>query len=251
MNTFLLKITLMPTLIGVVTWASRRWGVKVGGWLAGMPVVAGPISLFLAIEQGADFAAHAIVGTTLALVGLVGYIRAYIFLAVRYPWWFCTGVGYAFYMLVAWIFLEVQMHIFKAFLLLVIVILLAIKTIPNLRQGRKPIILPKFDLPIRMGVATLFVVGITQAADYLGSAWSGVLTPFPIITSILAIFTHQQQGARGCIRIMRGLLIGMFGFAMAALMIGLLLPHFSVAVTYFCAFASSIIVNGFTYRFIK
>lgn len=251
MNTFLLKITLMPSLIGLVTLASRRWGVKVGGWLAGMPVVAGPISLFLAIEQGPDFAANAMTGTTLALVGLVGYIRTYVYLVVRYPWWLCTLAGYATYLLVAWIFLGVSMYIFKAFLLVVVVILLAISTVPNLRQSRRLVVQPKFDLPLRMGVATLFVIALTQAAQWLGPAWSGVLTPFPIITSILAIFTHQQQGRRGCIRIMRGLLIGMFGFASAALVIGLMLQHFPLAVTYTAGFGASIVVNGFTYRFVR
>lgn len=241
----------MPSLIGLVTLASRRWGVKVGGWLAGLPIVAGPISLFLALEQGPDFAAHAMVGTTLALAGLVGYIRTYVFLVVKYPWWICTLGGYAMYMLIAWIFLGVQIPIFKAFLLVLIVILLAISTVPNLRQGRSAVVQPKFDLPLRMGVATLFVIALTQAAEWLGPAWSGVLTPFPIITSILAIFTHMQHGRRGCIRIMRGLLFGMFGFTTAALVIGLMLRSFPIATTYLTALIASAVVNGFTYRFIK
>ncbi|MFT7273350.1 MAG: hypothetical protein ACI9V1_002887, partial [Spirosomataceae bacterium] len=48
MNTFLLKIILMPLIIAGVTLAARKWGNVIGGVIAGMPWVGGAILFFIA-----------------------------------------------------------------------------------------------------------------------------------------------------------------------------------------------------------
>ncbi|MBE0594507.1 MAG: hypothetical protein IH616_19125, partial [Gemmatimonadales bacterium] len=47
-----LKLTLVPLLIAGVTMIGRRWGARIAGMFAAMPVVAGPIAMFLTLEQG-------------------------------------------------------------------------------------------------------------------------------------------------------------------------------------------------------
>ena len=42
-----LKLLLTPVLIAIATLASRRYGPAFGGWLAGLPLVSGPVSIFL------------------------------------------------------------------------------------------------------------------------------------------------------------------------------------------------------------
>ncbi len=56
---FLLKLLLVPTFIGIVSLAGRRWGPTVSGWLVGLPLTSGPVAFFLALEQGNVFAAQA------------------------------------------------------------------------------------------------------------------------------------------------------------------------------------------------
>src|SRR5437016_7099204 len=58
----LAKVVLTPLFIAAVTLAGRRWGPAVGGWLAGLPLTSGPVSVFLALEQGPGFAVRAAVG---------------------------------------------------------------------------------------------------------------------------------------------------------------------------------------------
>ena len=69
MYLFFLKITLAPLLITSATLIARRWGPAIGGWFVGLPLTSGPVSLFLALEQGAEFAAASAVN---ALIGQCG-----------------------------------------------------------------------------------------------------------------------------------------------------------------------------------
>lgn len=53
---FLIKLIAAPLLLALATLAARRWGTVLGGILIGLPLISGPISVFLAIENGAGFA---------------------------------------------------------------------------------------------------------------------------------------------------------------------------------------------------
>jgi polyferredoxin len=100
-----------------------------------------------------------------------------------------------------------------------------------------------FDIPIRMAVATLFVLVITGLASVLGPNWSGILTPFPIMTSVLAIFSHTLQGSNAAITTLRGLVIGLLGFTTFLFLQAFLLPSFSVASSFAMAFGVNAAIN--------
>ena len=82
----LLKLTLAPLLVAMATLATRRWGPNVGGILIGLPLSTAPIFLFLAIDQGLDFAERATIGILLGLVGLVAFAMIYVITSRRAPW---------------------------------------------------------------------------------------------------------------------------------------------------------------------
>jgi len=81
----LLKILLVPLLIVGVTLGARRWGPRIGGWLNGLPVVAGPVLYFLGIEQGAPFMARAAEATLAGLVAVAAFALVYAWTALRRP----------------------------------------------------------------------------------------------------------------------------------------------------------------------
>src|SRR5574342_826974 len=72
-----LKLVITPLLVVAATLVARRWGPGVGGWLAGLPLTSAPVSVFLALEQGPDFAAGAAVGTLFGLTALAVFCLAY------------------------------------------------------------------------------------------------------------------------------------------------------------------------------
>src|SRR5882724_10189950 len=77
-----LKLVVTPLLIAAATLVARRWGHGVGGWLAGFPLTSAPVSVFLAIEQGPDFAAGAATGTLLGLTALAVFALVCVSLAL-------------------------------------------------------------------------------------------------------------------------------------------------------------------------
>lgn len=250
MTTFALKLLLMPPLIGLVTLATQRWGATLGGWLGGLPWIAGPISIFLALEQGPHFAARAAVPALAAVLGILGFCRVYVALSPRFGWMVCSLAGYAVYLGVALLLRFLPLNLYLVYGVVLVAIALTLRTFPHPpAQTHRPA--PGFDLPLRMAVATGFVLGVTKVADWLGPAWSGLLTPFPIMTSILAAFTHHQQGWRVSTRLLRGLLGAMFGFATFLFGVGWGLPDQSIALTYTLATLANAVVNGLAWRWLR
>ena len=89
-----LFILLAPLLILLATLAGRRWGPAVGGWLAGLPLTSGPVSLILALEQGPEFAGRAALGTLFGLISLSAFSLVYGVAARRMGWPAClVAVG--------------------------------------------------------------------------------------------------------------------------------------------------------------
>ena len=82
----LLAITLLlaPGFVVGASLAARRFGARIGGLIAGLPVVVGPILLVYA--HGRAFAAGAAAGTLLGLVSLIAFVVVYAHLAGRVFW---------------------------------------------------------------------------------------------------------------------------------------------------------------------
>src|SRR5947207_15027554 len=77
MDTLLLKLIVTPLLIGAASLAGRRWGETISGWFIGLPLTSGPVCFFLAVEQGAGFAAAAARGCLAGAAGEAGFCLAY------------------------------------------------------------------------------------------------------------------------------------------------------------------------------
>ncbi len=235
----------MPLVIGVVTIASKKWGNLVGGIIASMPWIAGPIMLFFTFEQGVNFAVDSVKGIMIGVIGVLAFCFAYIYSAVKSKWYISLLLAYLAFIGTTILLktFENLMNLDVWFLLVVILSLLGIKVFPNLETQSASGQNLKYDIYLRMMIITVFVTLITYLAKILGPTWSGILTPFPIITAILAAFTHYTQGAYGTSIILRGILTGFIGFASFLYLQAQLLPHFSIAMAFAIGFIVNILLN--------
>ena len=70
MTILLCKLALAPAFVVLVSVIARRFGPRIGGVVGGLPVVAGPILLVLALQHDEAFAAEAARLSVLSLAGL-------------------------------------------------------------------------------------------------------------------------------------------------------------------------------------
>jgi hypothetical protein len=245
MNILLVKMILMPLVIGGVTLASKRWGNAIGGIIASFPWVAGPILLFFTIEQGIPFTVNTIKGVMIGIIGVVVFCYAYIFAAYKLKWYWCLAIAYLSFLLSS-IFLNkigTQISLNLWFILAVIISLASIYAFPKIKQEASHYKILKNEIYLRMVVITVFVILITYLAKILGPTWSGILTPFPIITAILAAFTHYTQGHFGTSVVLKGMMSGFIGFATFLFLQAIFLPIYSIPISFGIGFVANLIVN--------
>jgi hypothetical protein len=92
--------------------------------------------------------------------------------------------------------------------------------------------LPGWDLPARAIATALLVLGLTGAAAGLGPTLTGVLTPFPVSTTVLAAFVLALEGPVPADALLRGFLRGAFGFVAFCLLVAVLVIPLGAAAAF-------------------
>ena len=242
MSTLLVKLLLAPSFVVAASLAARRFGPAVGGLVGGLPVVAGPILLAYALDHGAHFAARAAVGTLLGLVSLTAFVVVYAALAGRWPWPACLATGWAAFLAATAVLSALPAAAVPALLLACASFALAYRflPVPDAPAAGPPPAPPAWDLPARAAAALALVLVLTASARSLGSHLAGLLAPFPIIASILAAFTHAQWGADACRRLLRGMELGFFAFALFCFTVAVAVEPLGVAAGFLLATAAAV-----------
>jgi hypothetical protein len=73
---------------------------------------------------------------------------------------------------------------------------------------------------------------------------SGLLAPFPIITSVLAVFTHAHGGVAQVSVLLRNFLVGFYGFAAFCFVLAIALPTLATGAAFGIATAMALAVQA-------
>jgi hypothetical protein len=238
------KLLLTPVLIGLVSLAGRRWGPAVSGWLVGLPLTAGPVALFLALGLGTAFASRAAQGAILGLVSLAGFCLTYSWLSFRTGWLWSLLVSWGVFFVLTFALERVSLPLVVAFLGVISLLTIVLKLLPSSHRQVPMVNPPGWEILLRMFVATAVVVILTAVASSLGPQLSGLLSTFPLYASILAVFTHRFQDAAGARRLLRGLITGIFTFAIFFLLIAALVERWGIVVTFGLATLIALLLHG-------
>lgn len=241
------KLLLAPSFVMVASLAARRFGARVGGLLGGLPVVAGPILLVFALTRGRAFAAQAATATLLGIVSLCAFILVYARLARRSRWAPSLLAGWLAFIAVSAAFSQISTDATEALVLalgsLAVTVLALPRPLPTSASLFDP---PGWDLPLRGVSALVLVIAITALSGPLGPKLSGLLTPFPVVATVLAAFTHAQHGEHQLVRIMRGFTIGLVAYVLFCFALALVLPSTAVAPSFVLALAAALVTQALT-----
>jgi hypothetical protein len=239
----LIKLFLTPLLMLAVSWAARRWGPGIGGLLAGLPLTSGPISVYLYAEQGPHFAASAAANSILSLTPVALFSVVYARLSGHRQVVSCTLGSFGAFLLSLYFLQKSGFSFWPSWITGFLAISLGLLLIPNRAPAKFQIRYPGWDLPARVFSATAMVLAITLSASVLGSQWSGLLSPIPVLAWPLCVFVHHQQGSDGARAVLRGILEGAYGVLIFYTIVAEGLGHLSAIFVYTAAILASLLVS--------
>jgi uncharacterized membrane protein (GlpM family) len=224
MRVLILKLLVIPGFLLLISLAGKRWGPSVAGWLSGLPVVVGPILLFLALEQGEAFAAQSATAALSAMFAMIAFCVTYAQVAQRAGWPLALVVS-----LSVWALVVVVLSLVPASLVFsVCAAATALLAAPYLFPTVQPVLrgpAPKSDkLLLRMVAGALLTLVVTLLASTVGDRWSGLLAVFPVLGSVMAVFSQQTRGPAFTAALLRATATGMYSFAAFCLVLALALP---------------------------
>jgi hypothetical protein len=240
----LLKLIVAPGLVAAVTLAVRRWGPAVGGWLSGLPTVAGPVLVFFAIEQGTAFAARASHATLTGLIGTVAFATVYAVLSVRLPWAACLVTGWLAFSATAGILYYMEPALAVSLAGLWAASALAPRVLPRVDPGPGPAAAPSGDLALRLLATATLVVLLTAAANRLGPVLSGLVNAFPVLTTVITAFTHAQRGSAATVTFVNGFVRSVVGFGSFCFALAVTVDRLGLGAGLTCALAAQFAVGG-------
>ncbi len=253
MGVLVAKILLAPTFVVGASLIARRYGVRIGGLVGGLPVVAGPILLVFALSHGSAFAADAAKGTLLGILSLLAFILVYAHLARRMRWGASLILGWGAFFAMTGALSTVTLGANLALAVVLVAVAITLLLLPRAVGERlEAVSLPSWDLPLRALSALALVLALTAVAGQLGAKLSGLLAPFPVIASVLAVFTHAQHGERDLHLIMRGFVVGLVAYAFFFFALTVSLGSLGVAASFLlatiCALAIQSVALALTWR---
>ncbi len=209
------------------------------------------IVFFIAVEYGNSFAAGTAQGSLLGTVSLALFCLVYARLVPRMRRWY-WAMTFSWLVFFASTFaLEVALvPVFVGFPIVAVVLMLVRQAVPTVqpRPGSEArrltsIKFPWWDIPLRILTATALVFSLTVAASALGPQLSGLLSPFPVYTTILTGFTQHFEGNASAVRFLRGFIIGLYTFATFFLVLGVSVESLGLAVSFGLSLATCLAVH--------
>lgn len=242
---FLIKLTVTPILVGLMSLALRYWGPTAGSILIGLPWMTGPVVFILGQERGDAWVASTCVGVQLGVIALVGYTAGYTVMAKRFGWLASQLAGTVSFAAVA--FLIQGLAAFPAIVaeagaLASLMALYRAIVIPP--QAPVPGKLPWWDIPARMLATAILVVVISLSADKLGPTWSGMIATFPVIMTVIGTFTHAQWGGEAVRRLFRGVMISLVSFVLFFVAVQAIVVKIGLVPAYIVAILTSIATSS-------
>ena len=236
----LLRLALVPAAVWVASLAARRWGHTVSGYLGGLPMIGGPITLYLALDYGPQFAARSATLTLAVILGQAAHLMAFSHAGRRARWPLALAAGWTSFAAVAIVVARASPGPLVAAILAACGLAAAWMWLPRgTGAGTLPAI-PRAELQLRLVAAFVLAAVILWSARAFGPVVSGVLLSLPITGSIMPPFTLALYGPDALARLVRGFVVGLTGFAAFFLVLACALPSFGTSLAFTCAVAAAL-----------
>ena len=240
----LLKLLLVPSFLVLVTLIGKRWGPGVAGCLSGFPFSAGPILFIVALEQGPVFAASAATASLAAVCSTIVFCAAYAHASLWFGWVHSLLIAFGAWGSAAFLLTFIPIDLFWVSLPVALLSLLIAPTIFPRRKtdfATRPFSL--VELAVRAGAGATLTLIVSFSAEAIGTSWSGLLTTYPVIGTVMATFSHHKYGPEFVTVLLRAMATGLYSLGAFFLVLALSLAHWGTALGFIAATVFALLVQ--------
>jgi hypothetical protein len=221
--TLIVKMAVTAAFVVAATAAAERAGPLVGGLVATLPLGAGPVYVFLALDHGAPFIAQSAVNSLAINNVNVIFALTYALLAQQRSFTLSLSLSLLVWCVLAWGVHVVHWSLLSAGLTNVVVLSTCIALARPLRHvAIPPVRTYWYDLALRAALVALLVGVVVSLSFRIGPGGSGILAVFPIILIGIILILHRRVGGKPTAAVMANAVLGLVGFAFACVVL-----HFS------------------------
>ena len=237
------KFTVTPILVGLASLAARRWGNRIAGLIIGFPLMTGPISIFLTIEQGSQFTVNASIGILVALVGIAAFAVSYAFSARFCSWPASIAIAIAAFVATSVLAAPHLTTHGSAALAAYGAIVLAVVLMPRPKPNSDKLKVPGWEIWFRMLATVLMIALVTSIAQLVGPKWTGIIATVPVLATIMVTFTHGRFGHQAAAAFTRSMTLSLLSFATFFVVVAYALQSLPPALSYILATIAAVGLN--------
>jgi hypothetical protein len=236
----LLKMIITAGFVAVATLVAERSGPLVGGLIATLPISAGPVYVFLALDHSTGFLAESAVSSLAINPVIAAFALAYAFLAQRRG-----RVVSILAALALWLVLALIVHAFSwtavtACIFNIVTLPVCLLLARPLREATIPRLPTRWTDIVARGVSVALLVAIVVLiSSHVGPGATGILALFPIVMTSIMFILHGRVGGKAAAAVMASSVTGLIGLALAFLTLHLTVVPLGAAIALVLALAVS------------
>lgn len=221
--TLIVKMAVTAGFVLAATVTAERVGPLLGGLVATLPIGAGPVYVFLAIDHDAHFIAQSAVASLAINAVNVIFALSYALLAQTRSRAVSMALAFLVWLILASVALAVHWTFATVAVVNVAVLGRCIWLARPLRHVRVAGFRTRWtDLALRAGLVALLVGVVVTFSFQIGPAGSGILAVFPVVLISIMFILHNRVGGPASAAVLANAVLGLVGFAFACTVL-----HFS------------------------
>lgn len=217
----LLKMAVAAAIVVSCSLLAERSGPLLAAMIATLPISAGPVYVFLALDHDAAFISASALASMSSNLSNAGLSLIYVLLAQRFGTVICLVAALlTFFLLVSG--LQALALPFSVVLVATPVVFLILHRIVRPYLAARPAITPRrpwYAIPLRAAAVAALAGTVTTISARVGPAWSGVLATFPIVLSSLIAILQPRIGGPASAAVIANGLLGLLGFGFAVALV--------------------------------
>jgi hypothetical protein len=217
---FLMLAFKMATAAAVVVGCSllaERSGPMIAAMIATLPISAGPVFVFLALDHDAAFIGQAALGGMTSNLANAGLSLAYVLLAQRFGTLACLVAA-----LLAWTAVLFLLRTLEpSFAVMIAATILVYGGLHRLfrpylaARPKQPPGRPWYLIPMRAAFVATLAGSVTAASAHVGPAWSGSLAALPVVLSSMIAMLQPRIGGPATAAVIANGALALIGFGLA------------------------------------